>query len=104
MSRAPPASPPLQAHGLDRDPGRAWGTETRSSALSSVVDEPSAWDNPRPMVFSFLVVLQRWLELLALRHKAESDKDLEIVVLRHQLSVRHCCVARRGVASGTLVR
>ena len=40
------------------------------------------------MVFSFLyVVLQRWLELLALRHKAESDKDLEIVVLRHQLSV-----------------
>src|SRR2546425_3409184 len=66
----------------------SWGTETRSSALSSVVDEPSAWDNPRPMVFSFLyVVLQRWLELLALRHKAESDKDLEIVVLRHQLSV-----------------
>ena len=40
------------------------------------------------MVFSLLyVVLQRWLELLALRHKAESDKDLEIVVLRHQLSV-----------------
>ena len=39
-------------------------------------------------MFSFLyVVLQRWLELLALRHKAESDKDLEIVVLRHQLSV-----------------
>src|SRR2546430_10770858 len=88
MPPPPPAPPPLQAHGLDRDPGRAWGTETRSSALSSVVDEPSAWDNPRPMVFSFLyVVLQRWLELLALRHKAESDKDLEIVVLRHQISV-----------------
>jgi putative transposase len=53
-----------------------------------VVDEPAGWDNPRPMVFSFLyVVLQRLLELFALRRKAEADKDLEIVVLRHQLVV-----------------
>src|SRR2546430_15508602 len=40
------------------------------------------------MVFSFLyVVLRRLLELLALRRRGEAQKDLEIVVLRHQLSV-----------------
>jgi putative transposase len=48
----------------------------------------AAWDNPRPMMLSFLyVVLQRLLELLVLRRKADADKDLEIVVLRHQLAV-----------------
>src|SRR3989454_2392090 len=40
------------------------------------------------MVFSFLyVVLRRLLELLALRRRGEAQKDLEIVVLRHQLAV-----------------
>src|SRR2546426_11480011 len=40
------------------------------------------------MVFSFLyVVLRRLLELLALRRRGEAQKDIEIVVLRHQLSV-----------------
>jgi putative transposase len=40
------------------------------------------------MVFSFLyVVLQRLLDLLVLRRKGEAHKDLEIVVLRHQLAV-----------------
>ena len=53
-----------------------------------MVDEPPAWDNPRLMVFSFLyVVLRRLLELLALRRRGEADKDIEIVVLRHQLTV-----------------
>jgi putative transposase len=48
----------------------------------------AAWDNPRPMMLSFLyVVLQRLLELLVLRRKSEAHKDLEIVVLRHQLAV-----------------
>ena len=40
------------------------------------------------MVFCFLYVLVRRLfELLALRRKGETDKDIEIVVLRHQLPV-----------------
>src|SRR3989454_8632402 len=40
------------------------------------------------MVFSFLyVVLRRLLELLALRRRGEAQKDIEIVVLRHQLAV-----------------
>ncbi len=53
-----------------------------------MVDGPPAWDNPRPRVFSFLyVVLRRLLELLALRRRGEADKDIEIVVLRHQLAV-----------------
>src|SRR5437016_8471923 len=40
------------------------------------------------MVFFFLyVVLRRLLELLALRRRGEADKDIEIVVLRHQLAV-----------------
>jgi hypothetical protein len=40
------------------------------------------------MVISLLyIALQRLLELFALRRKAEADKELEIVVLRHQLVV-----------------
>src|SRR2546427_7268400 len=40
------------------------------------------------MVFSFLyVMLRRLLQLLALSQRSEADKDIEIVVLRHQLTV-----------------
>src|SRR5437879_11438455 len=40
------------------------------------------------MVFSFLyVVLRRLLQLLALSQRSEANKDIEIVVLRHQLTV-----------------
>src|SRR5256886_15481715 len=40
------------------------------------------------MVFFFLyVVLRRLLEFLALRRRGEADKDIEIVVLPHQLTV-----------------
>ena len=64
-----------------------------------MVDEASDWDNPRPMMLSFLyVVLQRLLELLVLRRKDEAHKDLEIVVLRHQL-----VVLQRQVGCGLLV-
>jgi putative transposase len=53
-----------------------------------LVDGLPDWDHPRPMVFSFLyVVVQRLLEPLALGRKGEAERDIEIVVLRHQLAV-----------------
>jgi putative transposase len=53
-----------------------------------VVDALPPWHNPRPMVFSFLyVVVRRLFELVVLHRKDEADKDIEIVVLRHQLAV-----------------
>src|SRR2546425_7733215 len=40
------------------------------------------------MVISFLyVVFRRLLQLLALGRRSEAEKDMEILVLRHQLSV-----------------
>ncbi len=40
------------------------------------------------MFFSFLyVVVRRLFELVVLHRKDEADKDIEIVVLRHQLAV-----------------
>lgn len=42
-----------------------------------MVDEPTAWDNPRPMVVCFLyVVFHRLLQLLALRRKDGAEKDI----------------------------
>ncbi len=39
-------------------------------------------------MLSFLfLVLGRAIELVALRHKSTFDKDVEILVLRHQLGV-----------------
>ncbi len=42
---------------------------------------------PRRMLFSFLyVAVRRLLELLVLGRRSEADKNLEIVVLRHELA------------------
>jgi hypothetical protein len=47
------------------------------------------------MLWSFLyVALRRTLELLVLRHRTERSKDLELVVLRHELQVLRRQVAR----------
>ncbi len=46
------------------------------------------FENPAPHALSFLyVALQRGRALLALRRTNEADRDLEILVLRHQVAV-----------------
>jgi len=60
-----------------------WGTKSRLGA--------PPWSQPgrsvRIVLLSpFYVALVRLLGLVALRTRSESDKDLEILVLRHELA------------------
>ncbi len=49
------------------------------------------------MVLSFLYwVLRRLLELFVLRMRSEREKEIEVLVLRHQLHVLERQVARRA--------
>jgi hypothetical protein len=85
------------AVGCDQLPRRAlWGALTRFRALVRRVGSPSR----RHRGASFLLwslcylVLRRVLQLAALRFRSEEFKELEIVVLRHELAVLQRQVAR----------
>src|SRR6266540_3337688 len=58
-------------------------------------------DRSRGMVLSFAYwSLRRLLELVALRHRSEREKEIEILLLRHQLRVLERQVARENPGWG----